>query len=114
MSDEVRGVPTPVTVCDLCDEIIAARGDGAGLSGSVTRGYIAHPVSNVTRHAWLMWPPEAWKRRRKPQDVPADIRYDFHGECIVGLVERAIADRKSGGSETQGSNQDQPESREEA
>lgn len=84
-----------MTVCDLCDkEIPDGQPDEVG---SVTHGYIAHPVkAPKTRHAWLLWPPPSRKRGSSPAQRLSDPdqfrerRYDFHAECILRLVENAI------------------------
>lgn len=78
-----------VHVCDLCGEEIPEVED-AHLRGSVTSGYIAHKVTNRTKRAWLKWPPDAAYLRPKPEGKPRE--YDFHGECIVRLVEANLFD----------------------
>lgn len=96
MSSATRPKATRMTVCDLCDEeILDGQPDE---TGSLTNGYIAHPVNMPkTRHVWLMWPPGGRKRKASYEDKRRDPeqfrerRYDFHAECILRLVEAAIA-----------------------
>lgn len=97
MSYQQRPVQQGVTVCDLCDEIVP---DGQpDETASVTAGYLAHPFTPKTKRAWLLWPPPSRKRgadvRRRIADPQQfrDRRYDFHAECLLRLVEAAIAER---------------------
>lgn len=96
-----RDIPKQVraTVCDLCDEEIPDDGK-PGESGSLTHGWIAHKVEiPKTKRVWLSWPPAGrdrlmdWKEKQAPANKPR--RYDFHADCILALVEGAIAGRKS-------------------
>lgn len=106
MSAQTRPKPTRMTVCDLCDGEIP---DGEpGERGSLTAGWIAHPVIvgdrptgwRRTMHAWLQWPPAGRERRVPLKDRLADPEtyrqrtYDFHADCILRVVEDAIAARK--------------------
>lgn len=98
MSTTERPKTTRMTVCDLCDEEIP---DGTpDETGSITAGYIAHPVKTPkTKHAWLRWPPPS-RVRRTPWDrrlaQPEEFRervYDFHAECVLRLIESAVVTR---------------------
>lgn len=86
MSEQRRPKATRMTICDLCDgEIPEGKPDE---TGSLTTGYIAHPVTPKTKRAWLAWPPGGRKRegRWNATDLK-ERRYDFHAECILRLVE---------------------------
>lgn len=89
MSDQQRPVETTVTICDLCGEILPEHAGDE--KGSLTRGWIAHPVNiPKTKRAWLHWPPGnrerlGWEERQKPENKPR--HYDFHADCILQLVE---------------------------
>jgi len=108
---------TTVLACDICGEEIpdtTYRGGsdhrgtllreydkyGPRSSGSVLFGWIAYGVSSLTRHAHLKWPPPSWARTKDWDERPPERTYDFHGECIVALVEKAVADRTSPDSST--------------
>lgn len=90
MSRHVRPKPTHMMVCDLCNEEIVDDGIPAN-RGSLTYGWIAHPVTQQTKWAWLKWPTSEWLRtatweeRRKAENQ--ERTYDFHTACIVKLVE---------------------------
>lgn len=108
MSAETRPKPTHIIACDICGEEIPEstyrggrdhRGtltrEGHGVyTGSVLFGWIARTVSNVTARAHLTWPPPSWSRTKKWDERPAPRTYDFHGECILRLVEDAAAQRE--------------------
>lgn len=96
-----------MTVCDLCDEEIP---DGEpSEKGSLTHGWLAYPVETGERptgwrhtaHAWLLWPPAERVRTTRLEKRMADPeqfrerKYDFHAECILRLVESAIAAKTS-------------------
>lgn len=107
---------TSVILCDICGNEIADstyhggvdhRGQvtretndltpaGHGtLTGSLLFGWIARTVSNRTRHAQLTWPPPSWDRTKPFNERPRKKTYDFHGECILRLVEGAKANLDS-------------------
>ena len=107
-----RGViskPTSTIICDLCGEEIPEttyrggpdhrgtlmREYGERSHGSVLFGWIAYSVSSMTRHAQLKWSPPSWSRTKSYAERPPERTYDFHGECILALVEKAVADRSS-------------------
>lgn len=93
MSTQSRPIPTRVDVCDLCDQVIPD--DPPDERGSLTWGYIAHRVTAKTKHAWLSWPPGGRSTGRNVSRPREPYRhYDFHAECILRLVEEAIAARK--------------------
>ncbi len=77
------------TLCDLCGEEIPENAPGE--SGSLTHGWLAHPITPETKHAWLRWPSGErlrtlpWEKRRLPENLTRT--YDFHAECILRLVE---------------------------
>lgn len=93
MSHATIPKPTQAIICDLCGEEIPEETYQGGHDhrGTVTRGWIGHPVTSRTKHAWLMWPPGSWKRTKSWEEMQkpenSDRTYDFHGECIVALVE---------------------------
>ena len=105
MSNGVVPKPTSVLLCDICGEEIQEttyrggqdhRGqvtrEAHGIEqGSVTFGWIAHTVSNLTRRGYLLWPPGSWARTKAWNELPPSVTYDFHGECILRLVEEAKA-----------------------
>ena len=105
MSTGTVAKQTQVLLCDICGEEIPEstyqggsdhRGqvtrDGHGVElGSVTFGWIARTVSNLTRRGYLLWPPGSWSRMKKWDELPESVTYDFHGECILRLVEEAKA-----------------------
>jgi len=90
MSEAILSKPTRATVCDLCGKEIEKHEHSTEV-GSLTHGYIAHSVTSKTKYAWLRWPsPEwfrkaDWKDKQKPEN--RERQYDFHGQCIVDLVE---------------------------
>ena len=97
MSTAERPKATRMTICDLCDKEIP---DGTpDETGSITAGYIEHPVTPKTKHVWLRWPPPSRSRRstlRDRLDRPREYHvrvYDFHAECILRLVEEAVVPR---------------------
>ena len=105
MSTQTRAKPTRMTVCDLCDKEISDTEPGE--IGSLTHGWLAHQVVvgdrptgwQKTLHAWLQWPPAGRERRVSLERRLADPeqyrqrRYDFHAECILRVVEKAIVER---------------------
>lgn len=98
MSQHMRPVSTLVTLCDLCGKEIPEPRE-AFMSGSVTAGYIAHPVTPQTKRAWLTWPPvnAPWFTSKHPELAEIKTRrYDFHAECIVSLVETNLFDHAGG------------------
>ena len=107
MSTDTRPKPTHMTVCDLCDREIP---DGhPGERGSLTYGWLAHKVEmgerptgwRRTLHAWILWPPAERTRLNRYEKLRADPeqyrqrKYDFHAECILRVVEAAIAERNT-------------------
>lgn len=90
MTYATRPVETHVTVCDLCNEIIPK--DDSNDRGSLTTGYIAHKVE-IPKTSWvyLLWPPAGWSRLKSHQEREQpewkSRQYDFHGHCILDLVE---------------------------
>ena len=85
-----------VDLCDLCGKEIPKCEPGE--FGSILGGWIFEPVTPRTKHAWLRWPPHGreraatWRQRQE-----SDLRqrtYDFHADCILALVEGAIAERE--------------------
>ena len=97
VSQTTRPKPTYMTVCDFCDQEIDDRGE-PGESGSLTNGFIAHKVEMPrTKRVWLIWPPAgrdrlmSWKEKQTPRNSPR--RYDFHAQCILTVIEDAIAAR---------------------
>lgn len=97
----MRPVPTLVMLCDLCGQEMPEV-EEAFMSGSITSGYIAHPVTPRTKRAWLAWPPAdaPWFTNRHPELAETETRrWDFHAECIVSLVESNLFDHAEGGSE---------------
>jgi len=93
MSNQQRPVPTTVTVCDLCGEVLPGKNDYEyDETGSVTRGHNGVPVETPrVKRAFLQWPP-AWRqyyprRHRYTDEEMKPKRYDFHAECILNLVE---------------------------
>lgn len=100
MTTTKRLKATRMTVCDLCNEEIE---DGTpDETGSITAGYIAHPVRTPkTKHAWFRWPPPSRVRKTvvgqrvaRSEEFRPRV-YDFHAECILRLIEEAIATRQS-------------------
>jgi len=105
MSHGTLSKSTDVLLCDICGNEIPEstysggwdhRGqvtrEGHGIEqGSVTFGWIARTVSNLTRRGYLLWPPGSWSRTKAWNERPASVTYDFHGECILRLVEQARA-----------------------
>lgn len=89
MTRETRAVATRVLVCDLCNEQIPEGEPGE--TGSITAGWIAHPVTPTTKRVWLLWPPGGrrrrmdWQESRKPEN--RHRQYDFHADCILRLIE---------------------------
>lgn len=103
MSTDTRLRPTRMTVCDLCDEEIVNDGNTHGeaaslnVSGSLGHGYGPEADVPKQRRVWLYWPPAGrdrlmdWKEKKAPRNAPR--RYDFHAQCILDLIELAIAHR---------------------
>lgn len=117
MSHGVVSKPTDAIICDLCGKEVEKstysggwdhRGQvtresnnethaGAGsIYGEVLFGWIARGVSNLTRHARIMWPPPSWERTKSFDERPKQKVYDFHGECILALVEANLFDSTKG------------------
>lgn len=108
MSQTTRPKPTYMTVCDLCDEEIDDErrnpGEAASLTatapaGSLGHGYGPHAEVPKQRRVWLLWPPAGrdrlmpWQEKKHPRNAPR--RYDFHAQCILDLVELAVAHREN-------------------
>lgn len=100
MSETTRPKPTRMTVCDLCDQELPKEEPGEG--GSLTAGWIDHKVELPrTKIARLIWPPanrelrQTWKERTAPENRKR--HFDFHADCILRLVEDAIAARTAQG-----------------
>ena len=94
MSSEIRGVPQRVKVCDLCDEIIPERTHSMD-TASLTRGYIAHPVTEVTKHVWFRWPdlnrPGRTRTRQQEEEArEMRVEWDFHADCVYNALKQAI------------------------
>ena len=88
MSATTRPVAQQVTVCDLCDEIIPEVEPAE--RGSLTWGYIAHPVTNQTKRVWLIWP-----RRKRTAPPVQEKHYDFHADCVGRLITDAVEQRST-------------------
>lgn len=91
--------PTRITICDICGGELPERGkrDDPDMFGTIVGGY-GHKATVETKVMRLHWPSSKWRdkasqeERRKPENRYRD--YDFHGECILNLVEAAIGLRK--------------------
>lgn len=99
MSIQTRAKPTSLTICDLCDKEINPQADDD--YGDLFAGYGRGPVTEKTGHARMWWPTSKWSRRRdwKETQRPENRgrRYDFHGECIVRLVQKhAVTNQETG------------------
>lgn len=97
MSHDTRPKPTLMTICDLCDQEITDHQKTD--SGSLGREYGRPVTLPRTTYAWLIWPGADRRRRKRHEDLKADgelldRQYDFHGECILAVVEAAIAERQ--------------------
>ena len=105
MSSAKRDVPQRVTVCDLCNEIIPERTHPMD-TASLTRGYIAHPVTEVTKRVWFHWPDRnrpGLTRTREQEERAREMRveWDFHAQCVYDALKEAIkADRTNRSEET--------------
>lgn len=98
MSTKQRMAPTMQTVCDLCDKEIVA-GPSPREHGSLVGGYLSAPITRHTKRVWLLWPTPEWLRAARDRLGTAlrykERHYDFHAECIVALVESAVAAREA-------------------
>lgn len=103
MSNQTRAIPTPVVVCDLCDEVL--KDDGNNLKrASLVHGYGGVPREEKPKaRAWhLRWSPSDWTGPHRPtfeeqranEERYRTRTYDFHAECLLRLVEDAIAARE--------------------
>lgn len=102
MSHAVRPRPTSMTVCDLCNqEITAEHRDGGYEHASLLHGQGGnHRPQARSRQVKLWWSPKTWpgSRRgkysgqvdRNGKSVEAPRSYDFHGRCILLLVEENL------------------------
>ena len=102
MSSQMRPRETLMTVCDLCDEPITT--DNHARKASLVHGYggVATPEERARVGWWyLLWHPRDWPGGRAPRweegRWPENTyrHYDFHTECILKLVETAIAHREN-------------------
>ena len=97
MSYEKRQLETHQIVCDLCGQHILTAPNPED-HGSLAGGYLSAPITRRTKRIWLMWPTPGWLRQAREKLGPLAYRerkYDFHAECIVLLVENAVAARKA-------------------
>lgn len=84
-------------VCDLCGEEIPEVTDkreyGSLLGGTVDSEEWAKTPTSLRKRVTLRWPPEHKPRHIAPDGrVEERCRYDFHGACIVALVEANLFD----------------------
>lgn len=94
MSTDTRGVPQQVTVCDLCNEIIPERTHSMD-SASLSHGYIAHPVTEVTKRVSFHWPDRnrpGYSRTREQEEKAREmhVEWDFHAECVYNALKVTI------------------------
>lgn len=94
MSVGRRDVPATVMICDMCDEIIP-EGTHPMDTASLSRGYIAHPVTEATKRVWFRWPDLNRPGNRRPREQEARARemrveWDFHAECVYEALKAAI------------------------
>lgn len=81
-----------MTICDLCGKEIP-EGTYPTDVASVTRGYIAHPVTEKTKRAWLHWPQRdkpmtSWEQNRANE--AKRVEWDFHADCLVDALRTLI------------------------
>lgn len=100
MSKQMRDKPQLLTICDLCDKEIPEHIRGEEYA-SVTKGYISHPPdANKVKWWYLLWDPRRWTGSTPSWDrMHKNPRYrtrhyDMHTECLLPLIEHAIALRE--------------------
>jgi len=97
MSHQMRPVSTVQVICDLCDEPISE--ERAYKRASLVHGYGGNPDKAKAPAWYLLWDPRNWpggppwdQRQANPEKWRTRT-YDFHTECLLRVVEKAIADR---------------------
>lgn len=102
MSSQMRPQQTLMTVCDLCDEPITSENHARNASLVHGYGSFDGAAGKPKAKAWyLLWNPRNWPGGRAPRweesRLPENTyrHYDFHTECILKLVETAIAFREN-------------------
>lgn len=93
--------PTTVTICDICGKELPER-DSYNVDkeaySTIGRNQMGKTTTQ-TKHAKFRWPTtrehdklpsgEKWKKEN-------NVEYDFHGECLMNLVEAAVELRLKG------------------
>ena len=97
MSQATRDIPKRVTVCDLCNEVIAKHEDATDVA-SLTHGYIAHKVTEKTKRVWFIWPQRDKPGRRwedSREDDKIRVEWDFHAKCLYDVLKAEITKRET-------------------
>lgn len=104
MSATMVPKPTRITICDICGAEISdyRKSNDPDAYGSIM-GANGKKATTETKVMRMRWPSSEWFRkadygeRSKPANRQRE--YDFHGECLLNLVEAAIDLRKQRESE---------------
>jgi hypothetical protein len=104
---EERVVEDPIVLCDICGLKIEEP-DDPDMVGSLIGYSVAHEPADqqATPKMRLRWPSFAFSEKRRKEyetaktpyaerEVITRVEYDFHGDCVVNLVQAAIALRTS-------------------
>ncbi len=94
MSHERRPRLTRMLICDLCNEEIPEQEWSNGMSRANVMSYISPAPGKVTNRT--IWALLSWRGglNRQTGEREKSVSYDFHGKCIVALVEKAVTERK--------------------
>jgi len=107
---ESRVVEDTITICDICGEKIVVLDakdtnydpDNIGTIAGKSEARNIFPIANTqTKRMRFFWPTSRTVKDHNYSEIKRirQEEYDFHGECLMNLVDAAIALRKSGPSE---------------
>lgn len=102
MSYQLRLKQVDVQVCDLCGEEITectTKGEIGSVMGGVVESERGEKTPTAVRkRVYLRWPPRPAPPKCLTDYSGVKLReYDFHGECIVRLVEGNLFNRDAEG-----------------
>lgn len=102
MSTKMIPAPTATVVCDLCGKPIDtySHTDRAALNWGTTP--LASMASRRPKHFLFFRRRHGARESGAPQGDYREWQWDFHGECLVALVEPNLFDRESHDASTTG------------